>query len=244
MPAYSSSASYSGPNLSTTQSYGAQRGLNGVPTTPRGVYDQITPQGEVLRQFSGQQGQLFGSQGGQNIASGATSGAQGYGAELANMGRSIQGQFAGNQGYANAALRQAFDPQKKLYKQYQSDLLDSTNSQEALRGIANTPYGASISSNAMGRFINDWQDRQVDRRLTGSQTATGLQNQLLASQLGGGNLINQAGQLNLGAAEELLKGYGIDSENMRSALRDLSSVFSNLNVSKSASSSGSSGGGY
>ena len=190
-------------------------------------FTRPTIAGQQLQQFGGQQAGLY-NLGNQAVAAAAPASAavQGLGGQLAALGGQVSQQYAGNPAYANQALQTAFDPQNALYQQYAGALTDITQSQEAHSGIAGTPYGAAVTGQTLGQFQNQWQNQQVAREGQGAQTAATLQGQQLAAQGLGGQLINSAGQLDLGGAQNLLAAYGLQGQSMQSALADLVNMFS------------------
>lgn len=246
-----------------------------------------TPQGNTLDRFNQQQGALYNMGfAGNRAAQADIEAARQYAAQanqggayanqmaqfggamaggvgqlsggLAALGNRVAGQFAGNIPYADQALRNAFDPQRDIYRQYLADVTDQANAQQALRGVANTPYGAAVTGDTLGRFNTAWNAQQIQNQNVGAQTATTLQQQRLAAQLGGGGLIKQAGelglgagqlglgagqlglgagelglkqgQLRLGAAQQVLAGYGLQEDAMKSALGELTKIFGMQNV--------------
>jgi hypothetical protein len=135
---------------------------------------------------------------------------QGYANTLANA-------FTGNLDWANKALTAAFDPQQSLFKQRQQDLIDATRAGEAARGIAMSPYGAGVESNAVGRFYNDWQNEQIGRMLQGSQAAVGLQKQYSDS-------LYQAAQINTDAIKAKLQEFGLKGDMLNNAMNQVLST--------------------
>lgn len=144
--------------------------------------------------------------------------------QLQGIAGSLNGAFAGNLPYANQALTNAFDPQQALYKQNLADLTDATRAGEAARGISMSPYGAGVEANAIGRFQNDWQDRQVQRQNVGASTATNLQGQYQSGQEAAGRLVNESGQLDQNNARIQLERYGLQGENLRAAIAAMQSL--------------------
>ena len=122
--------------------------------------------------------------------------------------------------FASQALNDAFDPNKTTYNADMGALTDSTNSQEALRGFANTPYGAAVTGNVLGNFQNSWQTAQVGREATGMNTA--VQSGTPYTQAG--QLLDQAGQLNIEAVQNMLQAYGLAGSNYASAIQALAAL--------------------
>ncbi len=110
--------------------------------------------------------------------------------------------------YANQALQNAFDPNQSIYNSYAGQLTDNMNSQEAERGIANTPYGAAVTGASLGNFANDWQTSQIAREAQGMNTA--VQSGTPYTQAG--TLLNEAGQLDISSVANMIQAYGIESQ--------------------------------
>ena len=163
---------------------------------------------------------------------------------LMNLGTELAGAFKGNLPYADQALTNAFDPQSALYNQYRDDLTDSSRAGLAARGIAMSPYGAGVESNTMGRFLNDWQDKQIQRQNTGANTAATLQGQYQSGVTAGGGLINAAGQLNMGQAELMLKKYGLQGDMLSKALGSLQGLIGTSIEAGAHNIPGAGGGGF
>lgn len=164
---------------------------------------------------------------------------QGYASQLGGMGAGIANQFGGNSAYANQALQNAFDPMQNQMKAGLASTMDQTNASLANSGLASTPYGASVGAGAAGNFMNNWQTAQINRENTGANSAAALQGQQLAAQQTGGQLINQAGQLDQGAMNSILSQYGLSEQGAASAAQTLAQIFGNLGVSQSSSRSSS-----
>lgn len=194
--------------------------------------NRLTPIGQ---QQVGAIGQL---QGFANQAPWAANAGMGQSAGLQALAGTLNGAFAGNLPYASQALTNAFDPQQALYKQNLADLTDATRAGEAVRGISMSPYGAGVEANAIGRFQNDWQDRQVQRQMTGAQTATALQGQYQSGQEAAGRLINESGQLDQNNMKLQLERYGLQGETLAKAIQAM-----NQFISASAPSGGGARGG-
>jgi hypothetical protein len=143
----------------------------------------------------------------------------------------LNGATAGDLTYANQALLNAFDPQKQAYNYYLQQALSTAGAQEAQQGINNTPYGAEVTGATGANFANNWQTQQIQRENTGMQTATGLQNQYLGQQQAAAGILDQAGNLDLGAASQLLGQYGVQGSNMAAALQAMTQLFGNMRTS-------------
>lgn len=75
-----------------------------------------------------------------------------------------QGGSANLYGAANQALSTGFDPQSAIYNQGQQRLLDQSNVANAMAGVARTPYGASVTSNALGNYDLGYQRDLANRQ--------------------------------------------------------------------------------
>jgi hypothetical protein len=152
----------------------------------------------------------------------------------------LNGATAGDLTYANQALLNAFDPQKQAYNYYLQQALNTAGAQEAQSGISGSPYGAEVTGATAANFGNNWQTQQIARENQGMQTATGLQNQYLGQQQAAAGILDQAGNLDLGAASQLLGQYGLEGSNMAAALQAMTQLFGDMRISTDSRSSYSS----
>ena len=76
--------------------------------------------------------------------------------------------------YATQSLQAGFDPQNALYNQQFGQQNQQGAVNNAVNGVAGTPYAAGVSTAGDQAFNLNWQDRQLGRQQTGAQTATGL----------------------------------------------------------------------
>jgi hypothetical protein len=85
---------------------------------------------------------------------------------------------AGNQALAsgNEILQAGFDPQNQLYAQVQNQNQQQNLAQLASLGVAGTPYGGSVASQANTNFNLDWQNNQLQREATAASAYSGLNN--------------------------------------------------------------------
>lgn len=94
--------------------------------------------------------------------------------------------------------QQAFDPQHAIYNQEANLAAQNAAVANAGAGLGASPYGASVTTNALNNFNLDWQRRQLQNMVAGAGAMGNLATQ-------GGNLYGQAGNLyNQGAS--LLEG--------------------------------------
>ena len=106
--------------------------------------------------------------------------AYGQNAQLAQMLSSMLGGQAGqNFGNASQIMNTAMDPQQALYNRTAQQTQDQTRAAESASGVAMSPYGAGLESQAMNNFNIDWQNAQLGRQVSGAGAATQL------GQLGG-----------------------------------------------------------
>lgn len=239
------SASYSGLPLSTPSTvipenpnYMSGLGMSAIGAI--NIPGQPTPAAGILSGASGGANQLFnfGQQGAGPAFTGAVQGAQGNAGAMNSIAGGLNGATAGNLTYANQALQDAFDPQKSAYNYYLQQALSTAGAQEAQQGIGNSPYGAEVTGATGANFTNQWQTAQIGRENTGMQTATGLQNQYLGQQTAAANILDQAGNLDLGAASQYLSQYGLQGSQMQAALGIMSSLLGDMRTTTGAQGSG------
>lgn len=139
---------------------------------------------------------------------------EGDAGNIRGLAGGMAGQFKGNLGYADQALKDAFDPQQSAYKQQFADLTDASRAGQAARGISMSPYGAGVEANAQGRFANDWRDRQIGRESQGAQTATGLQGQWQSGQHEAAGMYAQAAGISQADIGLQLQAYGLRGDQL------------------------------
>src|SRR6516225_7616664 len=100
-----------------------------------------------------------------------------------------------NQGFGNAAtiggsvgpiMQQAFDPQQALYARTAGQVSDAERAQLTASGLGQTPWGAGAYGQTMSDFNLNWNDRMLQRMLSGVQGAEGAAGSALG--LGGQGL--------------------------------------------------------
>ena len=187
-------------------------------------------------QIEGISGQLANGPGNQAVSAANTTASQvgGLASQLQGLGTGLSSAFQGNLGYANQALSDAFDPMKTAYNYYQNQAANAAGAASAQSGVAGTPYGAEVQGSTAANFGNAWQTAQVGREATGAATATGLQQQYESGVVAGGTLINQAGQLDLGALTGQLQAYGLQGTNLAAAGQMVQGLLQSLSVSESS----------
>lgn len=75
---------------------------------------------------------------------------------------------------ASAILQQGFDPQNALYNRTLQRVQDQSNVQNAMSGVATTPYGAGVTDQTMANFNIDWQNNLLSRMSTAGGAAGSL----------------------------------------------------------------------
>ena len=76
-------------------------------------------------------------------------------------------------GTVGPLLQQAFDPQQALYQRTAGQVSDAEQAQLAASGLGQTPWGAGAYGQTMSDFNLNWQDRLLQRMLSGTQGAEG-----------------------------------------------------------------------
>lgn len=140
-------------------------------------------------------GSLFNTLGGQ---------AGGTGQAAYNQGASTNSQL---QPYVGQALQTGFDPQNALYAQQYQQNQDQVNAQNAMSGVATTPYGAALANQSGQNFNINWQNQELQRQQTAASTASQL--------AGAGNTALQGGTSSLQAGQNLagsLYGQGANAQ--------------------------------
>jgi hypothetical protein len=117
--------------------------------------------------FSPEYGRIVGQAQNNPYAAGALAGAQ----QGAGMGAAGANQL---QSAGMGILNAGFDPQSALFNRQQGQLLDQANVANSMSGIGGTPYGASVTSNALGNFDINWQNGLLNREATAAGAASPL----------------------------------------------------------------------
>ncbi len=100
---------------------------------------------------------LQGAQQAGQMATGAAGPAYGSGQNLINA--------------QNQILQTSMDPQQALYNQLLQQTTDQTRAGEAARGLAMSPIGSQLESNALNQFNIAWQNQQLNRQIAGANAA-------------------------------------------------------------------------
>ena len=99
---------------------------------------------------------------------------------------------------ADQALSAGFDPQLSKFRRGEQQLIDQSNAINSMYGLGGTPYGASVTSNALSNYDIDWASKQLDRQ----KTAAGTYDTLLG---GAGRGLTRADLLGSGAATDVAR---------------------------------------
>ena len=206
-----------------------------APNNSGGSPTETNPQAAgYANQVEGIAGQLANSgQGAVSSALGTQQQVGGLASQLQSLGTGLTTAFSGNLNYANQALQTGFDPMQTAYNYYLNQNQNQTAAAATHSGFAGTPYAAEVQNAGTGAFQNAWQTAQVGRENTAANTATTLQNQYEQGVLGGGSLINQAGQLDLGSLSGVLQAYGLQGTNLASAGQMIMGLLGSLSQSVS-----------
>jgi hypothetical protein len=140
---------------------------------------------------------------------------------LNSMGQNLFGYGQQTEKYGLQALKDAFDPMGSARASGLATTMDSTNASLANSGLAGTPYGAGVSGGAAGNFANNWQTAQIGREAAGMSTAT----QATQPTVQGGQLINEAGQLDMQNIGAQLQAYGLYGSQLSAAMSAFTSLF-------------------
>ena len=141
----------------------------------------------------GQQGANFASGLGENAA------LTGFntGGGLIGAGQNIVGAGMGLLPYAQPILQAGFDPQNALYNRTLQRVQDQSNVNNAMSGVATSPYGAGLTNQATGNFNIDWQNNLLNRMSSAAGAAGGLVNTGAgAAQTGAGITGQGVGMMN------------------------------------------------
>jgi hypothetical protein len=132
----------------------------------------VGPAGQALNQgFDPAYGQAVSGMQNNPYYGQALAGAQ-QGATLGAAGADQLGQSASQvAGTVNPLIQSGFDPQSALFSRSRQQLMDQTNAVNAMSGVAGTPYGASVSANALGNFDTNWQNQQLARQTSAAGAA-------------------------------------------------------------------------
>lgn len=107
---------------------------------------------------------------------GAPAALTGYnaGAGAVGTGGNVTGAGLSLLPYATSIMDTAFDPQQALYGRTLQQVQDQSNVNNAMAGVATSPYGAGLTNQATSNFNIDWQNNLLNRMATGANAAGGL----------------------------------------------------------------------
>ena len=196
----SSGGSYNGSGspgvyIPASQSYADQAALtamNSLAGSASTLYGQMNGQmSSLLPQLQQYTSAIEGNPyaaSAQDFSNKAASWLQGTVAPLADRGANVSRWLGENasteaqavQPYIQQALQAGFDPQSSLYNQQYQQMLDQSNAINAMSGVAQSPYGAQLSTQNAQNFNNQWLNQQLGRQQTAAATSGAL-----ASEYGG-----------------------------------------------------------
>ena len=87
-----------------------------------------------------------------------------------------QGIYNSTIGAGNTVLNNMFNNQQGYYNQLQQQNQDQANAENAMAGVATTPYGAALANQSNLNFNNQWQSFLNSQQSTAANTANSLYN--------------------------------------------------------------------
>ncbi len=110
----------------------------------------------------------------------------------------------------------SLDPQNALYNYSANQLMNQVNSQQALRGLGNSPEGLNEAGTALGNFNMNWENQQLARQAQGASALnsgasalnSGIGTNLAgaATSLSGAQSVNQGANTYYGGINNLIGG--------------------------------------
>ena len=125
-------------------------------------------------------------------------------------------------GYGDAAMCIGLDPNKAQYDYYSQILQDKMNAQNAMSGVATTPYGAGVTDNGLAGFTNQWAMNESQKANAALSAATGAYGQGASMQDQGQELamsapvLQEASLTNL--IQSLMSNYALPEQNIQNLL--------------------------
>lgn len=118
---------------------------------------------------------------------------QGAAAGNSQISQGGQLQTLGNQAasYIPGTLATGYDPQNALYNRTQTQLTNQNNAINAANGVAGSPFGAGLTTQANENFNIDWQNNEQQRQLAALSGAQGLATADQGLQTAGAGLQDQ-----------------------------------------------------
>lgn len=119
----------------------------------------------------------------------------GLSGQVAGLAPQVAAPMGSLQGAAGQILNAGFDPQNALYNRTFDQLRNQAAATNAMSGIGNTPYGASVTDKALSDFNINWQNNLLNRMATAGGAAQGLDTAAGGLGQAAGGLLGQAGGL-------------------------------------------------
>lgn len=111
-------------------------------------------------------------------------------------------------GAGQGILQQGFDPQGALFGRSQQQLLDQSNAVNAMSGVAGSPYGAGLTSRALGDFDLNWQNGLLSRMQGAAGAASPLFQAAPGMAYNAGQMPSQAYMGHIGDILKALQAQG------------------------------------
>lgn len=161
---------------------GQQLGQYGIDYLPQVTQNPYYADAIAAAQQAAQTGGTLGSQiagfaptllpAGQNIFAGDTAAGQNIYNTLLPAGQQV---FDTLSGAGQQVWNTANDPQQALYNQLVNQQQQQSNAQNAMSGLAGSPYAANLNNQALQNLAINWQNQQLGRQAQGLQgLVTGL----------------------------------------------------------------------
>ncbi len=140
-------------------------------------------------------------------------------AATVQAGNFMTGQGMGMYGLGQQLYNLGMDPQSDLYNRMFQQQQEQTRAGEAARGLATTPVGAAMESQANRDFNMAWQNAQLQRALQGAAGAQGMFGAGAQNILGGQGLAGAVPGQQLGVMQGLqqagLGAYALPQQNIQ-----------------------------
>lgn len=214
-------SSASAPTLSTWQAPGMNTLANNYVS---GTQSNVNPYPQYAPQYQS----VYNSQYNNPYAAGQQTAANTSGQQSTGIGS----QEYGSSGALNSAamsllpgiqnvLTQSQDPQQALYNQTAQQTQDQSRVANAAAGTANSPYGAAVEGQNMNNFNIDWQNQQLNRAMSGLQSASGAATGAATAATGAGNLGASGAANTLQGGTTPYTTSMTQAQNQQAALNDL-----------------------
>lgn len=117
--------------------------------------------------------------------------------------------LTGGMGAANRVLQNGFDPQNAMYNRESQRSSDAANANNAMNGLAGSPYGAGVANEAATNFNIDWQNNQLGRQISALGAYGGEQKNVAENLTGlNSNAVGSYNALNAGAVSNFATAGG------------------------------------